>query len=526
MSHTPRPQSRQRDPPPALFLHPSPSASNVSLPNAPAPSVPFLGQSTLAPGGRSNADRAPSVRSGTVVTPSPQRPGLFPAESTRATGDRTDLLWSEMQATLEEVELSASGGTHVFGPDHDRKLADLRAAQIALAQAWARSEADDVIETAQHDHAGSVAGEEVRNLKGTLGDTSRTGPDGTDGAKSTVGSSSIPRPNSSGTGVERLGAKLEEETEVDILLARKRREANDRYFQRVNQGVIDVVTRLEDVALAMRAVEQESKELTRIMACQPQRPIPACHVPGRDGLMKEAGSVRHSQITKVEQGKPKRVLDPRAIVAACLMEAHVSKSNKKLAQHLQATRLAGHLPVPAIARRATPPSVPPSRVPGHSSPDPLPVAFASLQAIKSQPSPSALTQRASNPALHPASPKQPHLRRDDHRYYQPRFQHDIDTSVAMRLLPFIATALAVVPSALAVDQKKSAIVWFEDDSTPDSVVNEAKNALIEAGGKITHVYSIIKGFSVIAPEKALELVQTSHTEHQIHVEEDEVVSTT
>ncbi|KAJ3532609.1 hypothetical protein NM208_g8369 [Fusarium decemcellulare] len=90
----------------------------------------------------------------------------------------------------------------------------------------------------------------------------------------------------------------------------------------------------------------------------------------------------------------------------------------------------------------------------------------------------------------------------------------------MRLLPFIATALAVVPSALAVDQKKSAIVWFEDDSTPDSIVEEAKNALIDAGGKITH------GFSVIAPEKALELVQTSHTEHQIHVEEDEVVSTT
>ncbi|KAH7249189.1 hypothetical protein MRS44_007511 [Fusarium solani] len=261
MSHTPRPQSRQRDPPPALFLHPSPSASNASLPpNGPPPSVPFLGQPNLTPGYRSNAERAPSVRSGTVLTPSPQRPGLFPAESTRATGDRTDLLWSEMQATLEDVELSASGGTHVFGPDHDRKLADLRAAQIALAQAWARSEADDVIETAQHDHA-SMASEEVRNLKATLGDNSKSGIDGTDGAKSTVGSSSIPRPNSSGAGVEGLGNKLEEETEVDILLARKRREANDRYFQRVNQGVIDVVTRLEDVALAMRAVEQESKEV-------------------------------------------------------------------------------------------------------------------------------------------------------------------------------------------------------------------------------------------------------------------------
>jgi hypothetical protein len=57
------------------------------------------------------------------------------------------------------------------------------------------------------------------------------------------------------------GKKMEEETEVDILLARKRREANDRYFQRVNQGVLDVVAKLEDVAIAMRAVEQESKEL-------------------------------------------------------------------------------------------------------------------------------------------------------------------------------------------------------------------------------------------------------------------------
>ena len=31
----------------------------------------------------------------------------------------------------------------MFGPDHDGKLAELRQAQIALAQAWARSEADE-----------------------------------------------------------------------------------------------------------------------------------------------------------------------------------------------------------------------------------------------------------------------------------------------------------------------------------------------------------------------------------------------
>jgi hypothetical protein len=161
-----------------------------------------------------------------------------------------------MQATLEEVELSASGGTRVFGPDHDRKLAELRAAQIALAQAWARSEADEAIET-------TTGSSEISKLHTRETAAESKAGEGTDaGARSTAGTGSV-RPGSSGPGAdkEKLGQKLEEETEVDILLARKRREANDRYFQRVNQGVLDVVAKLEDVAVAMRAVEQESKDI-------------------------------------------------------------------------------------------------------------------------------------------------------------------------------------------------------------------------------------------------------------------------
>jgi hypothetical protein len=158
-----------------------------------------------------------------------------------------------MQATLEEVELSASGGTRVFGPDHDRKLGELRATQIALAQAWARSEADEAIET--------TGGTDKRSLR-----TAEDGGKNADAAgASTAGTGSV-RPGSSGmggaaAGQEKLGQKLEEETEDAIGLARKRREANDRYFQRVNQGVVDVVAKLEDVAVAMRAVEQESKDI-------------------------------------------------------------------------------------------------------------------------------------------------------------------------------------------------------------------------------------------------------------------------
>jgi hypothetical protein len=60
---------------------------------------------------------------------------------------------------------------------------------------------------------------------------------------------------------ERMSCKFAVETESDILLARKRREANDRYFQRVNDGVLNVVAKLEDVAGAMQLVERESRDI-------------------------------------------------------------------------------------------------------------------------------------------------------------------------------------------------------------------------------------------------------------------------
>ncbi|KAF3352262.1 hypothetical protein VdG1_09215 [Verticillium dahliae VDG1] len=230
-----RTKSKQRDPPPALFLHPSPAASHVSIPGIPLAATTSAGVSSLPQQQATSHQRNGSL---TVSAPSINRPAvaLGKQESVRSATDRTDALWAEMQATLEEVELSASGGTHVFGPDHDRH---------------------------RDNGAFTAAGaDEVRNLKSAvLGDTT-TGKsgDGTDAGRSTAGTGSA-RPGSSGMGTERLGAKLEEETEADILLARKRREANDQYFQRVNRGVLDVVARLEEVAVGMRAVEQESKDI-------------------------------------------------------------------------------------------------------------------------------------------------------------------------------------------------------------------------------------------------------------------------
>lgn len=244
----------QRDPPPSLFLHPSPAASHVSLPGILAPGAPVPGPSLSKDRGANLEGGGPGLSPNNGQNP---RRFLKSTESTRS-ADKTDAMWAEMQATLEEVELSASGGTHVFGPEHDRKLGDLRAAQIALAQAWARSE--DTIET-DRDDATSAAGNEIGPFKGGLAEAAKPGAgDGTDPGKSTVASNSA-RPESLVAAAERPGARMEEETEVDIIMARKRREANDEYFQRVNNGVLDVVAKLEEVAVAMRAVEQESKDV-------------------------------------------------------------------------------------------------------------------------------------------------------------------------------------------------------------------------------------------------------------------------
>lgn len=114
-----------------------------------------------------------------------------------------------MQATLAEVELQgAFSSTHVFGEKHAAALEGLRVAQVELARAWGR-------------------GEEVEEVE------------------------------------EEEGGKEEGQgdEEADIKVARKRREANERFFKRVQEGVGDVVGRLEVVAGAMGEVERESRSI-------------------------------------------------------------------------------------------------------------------------------------------------------------------------------------------------------------------------------------------------------------------------
>ena len=269
MSQSPKTRAKlHREPPPSLFLGPpSQNASYVSLPGVTAAPNPSNLNPTRAPLIRQRSQRMPP-RNATLDGPqesaagtSLQRPPARGEDSeVRKQADRTDALWAEMQSTLEEVELSVANGTHVFGPAHSKALEELRAAQIGLAQAWARSEADDAVESA--DRESKALGSKA--TAGMLGSEGKSVLDtlGTDGVRGSTIASGSGRPGSSGAAAaERMGSKLEEETEADILLARRRREANDKYFQRVNGGVLDVVAKLEEVANAMKAVEQESRDI-------------------------------------------------------------------------------------------------------------------------------------------------------------------------------------------------------------------------------------------------------------------------
>lgn len=126
-----------------------------------------------------------------------------------------------MQATLADVEVSAFHSTHVFGQAHATALEELRAAQIKLAQAWERDVGVD---------AEDLKRDENRERRGDGGNDNDEDDD-------------------------------DDDDESDILVARRRREANEMFFEKVREGVRNVVGRLEGVAEKMGKVETESREI-------------------------------------------------------------------------------------------------------------------------------------------------------------------------------------------------------------------------------------------------------------------------
>lgn len=114
-----------------------------------------------------------------------------------------------MQARLADVEVSAFNSTHVFGPAHSAALEELRTAQIELAKSWGEGVEDEDVDD------GGMMDEERR----------------------------------------------EDDEEEDLAVARRKRQANEKYFARVKEGVDGVVGKLEGVAKAMAKVGKESMDI-------------------------------------------------------------------------------------------------------------------------------------------------------------------------------------------------------------------------------------------------------------------------
>lgn len=169
-----------------------------------------------------------------------------------------DAKWREMQNTLNEVELTAQSSTHVFGQNHAKALDDLRNAQVALAKAWGRGSEEKVKPTRDDVEEINIgrfsAAEGVQTSPARL---HRQRKDTEASASTVLSDESDVSEGSAKSGK----SQLEDETAQDIKLASERRAANEAYFKKVDEGVKEVVERLEKVAEAMRGVEGESRSL-------------------------------------------------------------------------------------------------------------------------------------------------------------------------------------------------------------------------------------------------------------------------
>ncbi|KAK0741762.1 hypothetical protein B0T21DRAFT_283691 [Apiosordaria backusii] len=94
----------------------------------------------------------------------------------------------------------------------------------------------------------------------------------------------------------------------------------------------------------------------------------------------------------------------------------------------------------------------------------------------------------------------------------------------MRLFTFLIAALTFFSGVIAVDIQKSVLISYPPE-TPDSIVDDAKKAIKDAGGIITHEYTLIKGFAAEVGGKVLETVSAWGEQYKVSVEENQEVHT-
>jgi len=92
-----------------------------------------------------------------------------------------------------------------------------------------------------------------------------------------------------------------------------------------------------------------------------------------------------------------------------------------------------------------------------------------------------------------------------------------------QLIAFLFAAIFLISTVAAVAQQKSVIVSFPAD-TPAHILDQAKSAVLKAGGMITHEYTIIKAFACTGPAKAFEMVNALTADYHPTIEDDQIVS--
>ncbi|KZF20695.1 hypothetical protein L228DRAFT_249483 [Xylona heveae TC161] len=90
------------------------------------------------------------------------------------------------------------------------------------------------------------------------------------------------------------------------------------------------------------------------------------------------------------------------------------------------------------------------------------------------------------------------------------------------LFTVVLAFLIAVVCAAPPTSDRSVIVSYPND-TPASVMTQAKKAITDAGGIITHEYKLIKAFAAKAPAAVFDTVESMSTKYNAFIEDDEVV---
>ncbi|OAX81706.1 hypothetical protein ACJ72_03950 [Emergomyces africanus] len=96
----------------------------------------------------------------------------------------------------------------------------------------------------------------------------------------------------------------------------------------------------------------------------------------------------------------------------------------------------------------------------------------------------------------------------------------------MKLYFFTLLLAVLAPAVFAGGAKpeRTVLVTYPKD-TPCSIIEQAVQAVKDAGGKITHQFDLIKGFAATGPAMVFDMVSTLSEEYHPYIEDDQIVTT-